>query len=109
MELNAMCKVYYWKSLKWLTELTFAKNEEVLRLLPTKEQFENQWVLVATFEGEQNPEYVFMEMNANPAKHFRAMAYSEGIGHTSMSIGDIIEQGGKHYIATATEFIALPY
>jgi hypothetical protein len=104
-------KVYYWKDIKYLTQIEFAKNEaEIQAVLPSREQFAHDYALVATLKSncEKNPlelaEMTFQLMNVEPQDHFRQDAYSEGIHHTSMSVGDIVIIGEVALIAMPLGF-----
>lgn len=83
--------VYYW---------TRAFSEALLEKTPTREIFDRYYYKVCEVEGdtEITPEDMFDMLNTNEdlkrILQFKAVV----IGHTSMSVGDIVEIGGKYYI-----------
>jgi hypothetical protein len=93
-------KVYYWKDAKYSYYpfvAAFAETgQETRSTLPTREQFDHDYCLVATlpYDPRRKPTEVandaFNSMNVEPHRHFRRAAYTEGVGHTSMSVGDIV-------------------
>lgn len=105
-----IARVYYWKDIKWNTNLSFAKGDEVKKMLPTVDQFLDEWVKVAEYAiTTTNPEEVWMGMNLNVDDHFDRSAYKKMITpHTSMSIGDIVEIDGQLYMAVSVGFVELP-
>jgi hypothetical protein len=93
-------KVYYWKDIKYLTQLEFAGEDEVMAVLPNRKQFENDYAYVATLHPDchdcgtlgrhaKDPlvmaELCFELLNTEPHRH--VLKY---VGHTAMSVGDIV-------------------
>jgi len=100
-----MIKVYYWKDIKWLNKL--GKEGAAI---PTREQFETDYVEVANLGGMAyitDPERIWQMLNLEPEKYFRKDAYKEGVNHTSMSVGDIVMIDKKYYIALSIGFVVL--
>ncbi len=78
-----VAKVYYWKDVKYLTQKTFDDVN------PTTEEFKRDYTHVATLVNHDQ-EAIFEIMNINPEAHRLPTITWREVGHTSMSVGDII-------------------
>ncbi len=104
-------RVYYWKDIKWNTQLSFANDEAVKKIMPSFQQFQDEWVKVAELQIESaDPEEVWVKMNLDVDEYFCREVYPKMVHpHTSMSIGDIVEIEGEYYLAVSVGFKELPY
>ncbi len=104
--INMIAEVFYWKDIKWMTEIMFNEGK-----FPSEEQINNEWVKVAELHlpGRTSLESVWTEMNLHPEDYFIKFSYRKGIKHTSMSVGDIIMVSGKYHIVVSVGFKELEW
>lgn len=90
-------KVYYWKkgtSLKYMVE----------GKIPTKKEFEKDYVKLPVETSETNLDEIWEDYNIGKSKHKMGQKKNQdwlkehGLSHTTMSVGDIIKVGNKHFI-----------
>jgi len=84
-------RVYYWKNEFW---------QALLGIIPSKEDFDRYYAKVCEVESddEVTPEDIFEMLNTNEYLKDLLQFKAAVIGHTSMSVGDIVEIKGKYYI-----------
>lgn len=86
-------KVYYWNR-------EFGKDA-LLGATPTREEFERYYMQMCEFEddrGDITPEDIFEVLNTNEMLQEVIQPKAAIVGHTSMSVGDILEINGEFYI-----------
>jgi hypothetical protein len=106
---HCRCRVLYWKDIKWLTNLTLALAGMESEAIPNREDIAKDYEIVADFETwANNPEQIWQAMNLEPDRYFIKEAYSRGVGHTSMSVGDIVILGDKAFITISVGFKEIP-
>ena len=69
-------------------------------IIPSKEDFDRYYAKVCEVESddEVTPEDIFEMLNTNEYLKNLLQFKAAVIGHTSMSVGDIVEINGKYYI-----------
>lgn len=83
--------VYYWTRDFW---------QAPLGKTPTKDVFDRHYAKMCEVKGytETTPEAIFYMLNTDENLQELLQIKADFIGHTSMSVGDIIEIGGKYHI-----------
>lgn len=83
--------VYYW---------TRYFSQALLEKTPTREIFDRYYCKICEVEGDNEitPEDIFDMLNTNEVLKTMLQFKAVVIGHTSMSVGDIVEIDGKYYI-----------
>lgn len=81
--------VYYW---------TRGFGQALLGKTPTKAVFDRYYAKICEVEGHTEPEAIFYILNTDEKLKELLQFKAVFIGHTSMSVGDIIEIGGKYHI-----------
>ena len=84
-------RVYYWKTEFW---------QALMGVIPSREDFSRYYAKICEVESddEVTPEDIFEMLNTNEGLKDLLQFKAAVIGHTSMSVGDIVEINGKYYI-----------
>ncbi len=91
-------KVYYWKKDKSMDYMVEGKT-------PTKEEFERDYVKLPVETKEKELEQIWEDFNIGKSHHklstkeMQDWIRDNSVGHTSMSIGDVVQKNGDFYIA----------
>lgn len=90
-------KIWYWKSSAGRDFLGGSRWLEKKGIMPTLQTLSQTHVLIGEIgERDLNKIYSMMQGEAwDPNGEARGIISKSGSGHTSMSVGDIIMQGGK--------------
>lgn len=84
----------------------FTDDDPDLKELPTRESLSKDYVLVGEI-GEKELEVVFIAMQGemwSPNGEAREMIEALGLGHTSLSVGDVIEVDGVMWLVAPVGF-----
>lgn len=107
-----MTRIYYWKNEHAHTLLMGwsyleAQNPELATRLRNHDLESSHALLDTIQEKDPTLEILFKHYQAeywSPNGEARLFIESKGLGHTSMSVGDIIEQNGKFWFCDTLGF-----
>jgi len=95
-------RIFYWKTADWCSKVSFDEA------LPTPDQIKADYGLVydhdrlnLPYGDEQICQSLFRQFNL---KDMIGQKVAKAVGHTSMSIGDIIDLAGDAYIVRSIGF-----